>query len=287
MRDTVSAVICVKNGEKTLENALLSLKIADIEEIIVIDGGSTDDSITIAKKYSKNIWSDDGRGLGYARQIGAEKATGRYVLYLDADAELSTPSTVEQMLDDVIQFDVSGVQAQLIDPREHKTYWEEAEDFHRRIRYNKPGKKIHADTNICLILRSIILEYKFDPYFAGAAEDSDFFFRIEKAGFHYAVSKAIGYHSHALSFRIFIKQKIWYGKGNARMAIKNKTLNPVFLPFLIMLYGWIISLMNNKTRFIPFYCIWTIFLMYGTVEGFWDLISSKYSLGINRENIIV
>jgi glycosyltransferase involved in cell wall biosynthesis len=272
MDKTISAVICVKNGEATIENALKSLMVPLISEILVIDGGSTDRTITIARKYTDTIYFDEGRGLGYARQLGAEKATGIYVLYLDSDAELSNTGTVEQMLADLEQFHVSGVQAQLIDPREHKTYWEEAEDFHRRIRYNKPGKYIHADTIISLFPRDLVLHYKFDDYFKDAGvEDADFFYRARKDGHTFAVSKAIGYHYHRSSRAGFIKQRIWYGRGTARFIAKNKTISPLFSPFLILGYGVIISVYHKKIKFIPFYVLWTTSILYGSLIGIKEL----------------
>jgi glycosyltransferase involved in cell wall biosynthesis len=267
MTDTVSAVICVKNGNKTLEKAILSLKNAHIEDIIVIDGESTDGSILIAEQYSTKIWSDEGKGLGHARQLGADKATGRYVLYLDADAELSAPDTVEQLVADLNQFQVSGVQAQLIDPRDHKTYWEEGEDFHRRVHYNKPGIYTHADTIICLLPRDLILRYRFDDYFKGAgAEDTDFFYRAKKEGHRFTVSHAVGYHYHRSSRTDFIKQRIWYGKGNARMIAKHKTPYPLILPLLIFLYGIFLCLVQNRLQYLPFYFVWSLSLFYGTLS---------------------
>jgi glycosyltransferase involved in cell wall biosynthesis len=268
MQNTISAVVCVKNGEATIDNALKSLKSPIISEILVVDGGSTDRTLSIARKYTDNIYYDEGKGLGHARQIGAKKATGKYVLYLDSDAELSTPGTVGQMLADLEQFHVSGVQAQLIDPREQKTYWEEAEDFHRRIRYNKPGKYIHADTIISLFPRDLILHYKFDDYFKDAGvEDADFFYRARKDGHKFAVSNAIGHHYHRSSRAGFIKQRIWYGRGIAPFVAKNKTFSPIFSPFLILGYGIIISLYYRKPKYIPFYVLWMASVMNGGLKG--------------------
>jgi|WetSurMetagenome_2_1015567.scaffolds.fasta_scaffold154400_2 glycosyltransferase involved in cell wall biosynthesis len=269
----ISAVICVKNGEKTIEKALHSLKKAGINEIIVIDGGSEDDTLVIAERFTRTIYDDEGKGLGHARQLGAEKATGTYVLFLDSDAELSAPDTVRQMLVDVEQFHVSGVQAQLIDPRENKTYWEEAEDFHRRIRYNRPGEYIHADTIISLIPRDLILQYTFDDYFRDVGvEDADFFYRAIKNGHTFAVSNATGYHYHRSSRVGFIRQRVWYGRGAARLLAKNKTIAPFFSPFLVLGYGMLISVYYGKMKYIPFYVLWMASGVYGCLKGIKELV---------------
>ena len=66
MLDNISTVICVKNGEKILEKCLKSIIRNSPLEIIIVDGGSKDCTIEIAKKYTDKIFSDGGRGLAYA-----------------------------------------------------------------------------------------------------------------------------------------------------------------------------------------------------------------------------
>lgn len=59
-------------------------------EIICIDDGSTDDSMTILKKYSKNdsrfkIFHQNNLGAGTARNKGIDYASGEYIVFLDSD----------------------------------------------------------------------------------------------------------------------------------------------------------------------------------------------------------
>ena len=50
---TISIIIIVKNGEEYIEKALKSSIWAD--DIIILDSGSTDNTLNIAQKYTKNI----------------------------------------------------------------------------------------------------------------------------------------------------------------------------------------------------------------------------------------
>lgn len=82
---TISLCMIVKNEEKTLSTCLQS--IADIvDEIIIIDTGSTDQTKEIAKHYTNHIydfeWTDD---FSAARNYSFEHATKEYILWLDAD----------------------------------------------------------------------------------------------------------------------------------------------------------------------------------------------------------
>ena len=263
----ISVVICVKNAENTLKKAMDSLIKNNYKEIVIIDGNSTDKTLKIARKYTDKVFSDDGKGLGYARQLGAEKSIGKYVAYIDSDTELPDENTLTKMLDELKKKDWVAIHAQMIDPRDKKSYWEEGENFHWINTFNKPGEKDHLGTIVCIFSRDILLKYKFDLSFSGAAEDADLYARLLSDGHKFGVSEVFAYHYHRASYADFKKQRIWYGKGNAKAIIKHNAIHLTLVPFAIAIYGTILSLYRMKPNLIPFYFIWMIFLFYGTILG--------------------
>src|SRR3990167_7173297 len=94
----VSVIITTKNEEKNIENCLLSIQGQKFPksqiEIIVVDNHSTDDTTTITRKYTHQIYQK-GPERSAQRNYGARKAKGKYYLYLDADMALS-PSVIEE-----------------------------------------------------------------------------------------------------------------------------------------------------------------------------------------------
>jgi len=80
--DTVSAVILTRNNATTIRECLASVTQNQPYEIIIIDGYSHDATIEIVAEFTDRVYCDDGRGLCYARQLGAEEATGKYILYV-------------------------------------------------------------------------------------------------------------------------------------------------------------------------------------------------------------
>lgn len=82
---TVSLCMIVKNEEKILERCLSSVQ-GVVDEIIIVDTGSTDLTTEIARKYTDNIydfeWIDD---FSSARNFAFEKAIKDYILWMDAD----------------------------------------------------------------------------------------------------------------------------------------------------------------------------------------------------------
>lgn len=85
----VSAVISAYNEEKNIENCLKSLKFAD--EIVIVDNGSQDKTIDLAKKYTDKIFSqkNNPKEIDMQKNFGFEKASYDWVLSIDADEEVS------------------------------------------------------------------------------------------------------------------------------------------------------------------------------------------------------
>ena len=104
----VTIIIPLYNGEKTIDRAIKSINrndsyIEDVE-ILIIENGSTDHSFHISKEYSElypNIYLfQSSKGVSFARNLGIEKARGKWLLFLDADdylIEHNVKSIVEEL----------------------------------------------------------------------------------------------------------------------------------------------------------------------------------------------
>ncbi|SKA83070.1 transferase 2, rSAM/selenodomain-associated [Caloramator quimbayensis] len=87
----VSIIIPVLNEEKNIEKILMQLNnLKVLKEIIVVDGGSTDNTVLIASKYAKVISSPKGR----AKQMnnGALISKGEILWFLHCDSKISERS---------------------------------------------------------------------------------------------------------------------------------------------------------------------------------------------------
>ena len=106
----VSVITIVYNGEKHIEqaiNSVLSQSYSKIEYII-IDGGSTDNTVSIIKKYESRIayWkSEKDKGISDAFNKGLSKATGSIIGILNADDWYET-DTVKLVVDNFNNNDV-------------------------------------------------------------------------------------------------------------------------------------------------------------------------------------
>lgn len=87
---TISVVIPAYNEEKYLPHTLESLQRLERkpDEIIVVDGSSTDKTAAIAKSYGVRVLTVPKKTIGYSRQVGLTSASGDVVAFTDADTLL-------------------------------------------------------------------------------------------------------------------------------------------------------------------------------------------------------
>ena len=95
----ITLSMIVKNEERYLRECLESVKDI-VSEIVIVDTGSTDSTIKIAKDYGAKLysfgWIND---FSAARNFALSKSTGDWILYLDADERLSENSKNELIRD--------------------------------------------------------------------------------------------------------------------------------------------------------------------------------------------
>jgi glycosyltransferase involved in cell wall biosynthesis len=100
MMNRLSIAIITKNEEKNIARCLESVQWAD--EIVVVDSGSTDETVKICKKYNCIIYNSEWLGFGKTKQFAIDKCTNNWVFSLDAD-EIVTPGLkikIEKLLEE-------------------------------------------------------------------------------------------------------------------------------------------------------------------------------------------
>ena len=101
MKDLITVIINVYNGEKFINKCLDSIINQTYKnlEILIINDGSTDKTLSIIKKYKDKrirIISTENKGLSVSRNIGIENASGDYLYFIDSDDYIE-PDTIEYL----------------------------------------------------------------------------------------------------------------------------------------------------------------------------------------------
>ncbi|MFH6965996.1 glycosyltransferase family 2 protein [Flavobacterium sp. FlaQc-28] len=105
MKDLVSILTPTFNAEKFIRATIKSVQEQTYEnwEMILVDDASTDNTVSIIEDFAqrdnriKLFKFSENRGNGFARNAALDKATGKYIAYLDAD-DLWFPSKLEKQI---------------------------------------------------------------------------------------------------------------------------------------------------------------------------------------------
>ncbi len=111
----VSIIVPVYNAEKTINKCIFSIinqSFNDLE-IICINDGSTDESLSILKDWEKKddrviVIDKQNEGVSKARNDGIKKSTGKYITFVDSDDYISK-TEIEEMYDTIIKNKVEMV----------------------------------------------------------------------------------------------------------------------------------------------------------------------------------
>lgn len=88
-REAFSAVIITLNAARQLAACLQSVAFAD--EVLVVDCGSTDETLALARQSGARVLHQDWLGYGAQKQFAISHAKNDWVLCLDADEQISSP----------------------------------------------------------------------------------------------------------------------------------------------------------------------------------------------------
>jgi len=228
---STSIVILTKNSSRTIEQCLqscLSSNYAPLE-IVIVDGGSTDNTLTLIKEtlgeFPHKILYDEGRGLGYARDVGWRASNGKYILMLDSDVLLPNIFIKEALK--IMENDekVGSIGAKLKPICKGKDwlsiFQEKNLAIHLHWKENVYPDEAIATHTACTLFRREALEKinGFDHYFKLAKEDSDVSFRLRKVGYKLAYLNI--YASHLETSQRFWKINFKYGRSYVHIAKKH------------------------------------------------------------------
>ncbi len=96
----LSVVIITHNEETNIGRTLTSVQplvAGGKGEIIVVDSGSADHTVEIAKSFGARVFVEEWKGYAAQKNSAIEKATGDWILSLDADEEVEQPLAMEIM----------------------------------------------------------------------------------------------------------------------------------------------------------------------------------------------
>ncbi len=227
----ISVIIPVKNGGMIFEKCLLKIRQSQgaSHEIIVVDDGSTDDSVEIAQRHSCRLVSlPDSSGPSHARNTGAKIASGDVLFFIDSD--IIIPRDTLRKISGI--FRESGTDAMtgvLAEGIPYDNFSSQYKNLWMRYSYlNMPEKVALFYTSVAAIRREIFLKVGgFDTgYSMPSVEDTDFGRKLEAMGFsvHLRRSLEVEHHKH-YSLPALIKTDCYRSSSMVKLAMRDGLKN--------------------------------------------------------------
>jgi glycosyltransferase involved in cell wall biosynthesis len=234
MREVMITVgVCVKNASMTIREALKGITSQDYPrafvEIIVVDGKSVDGTLGIIKNHLSRFdfkvyyFSDEGAGLGTARQIIVDKAKGKYVIWVDGDVILPSGyfrSQVEFMEKNSLVGATRGIE----NLPNASTSLLPILECTRKLSYYRSTEKTTLSTFAGTFRTSAMrMAGGFDKCIKGAGEDIDLAYGMREKGWSLKINQAPFYAIYRSNWKELREQSEWYGYGGYYVFQKRKT----------------------------------------------------------------
>jgi len=230
---SVSLVIPGKNAARTIDACLEAvvplLSTGELQEIIVVDDGSTDDTAEKAGRFPVRVLKTQGVGPGAARNVGWQNAAGECVWFLDSDC-VARVDALSLLLAHLSDPEVAGAGGSYTNEVPDSALgWlihEEIVARHASIR----GRVTHLGTYNVLYRRQVLDgvggfdEWEFNGPGAPGAEDADLSYRIVDAGHELRLEpESLAGHFHPTRLRSYWRAQWLHGYWGARLYARHPT----------------------------------------------------------------
>jgi glycosyltransferase involved in cell wall biosynthesis len=259
----ISVIVPVRNAEHMVDQCLAVIFREAPQEVIVVDGNSTDHTSEIVHRYPIKFLSDNGAGVPAARMMGIEMATSEIVVLIDVDIVLPD-GALKDLYDEFRQGQYDGLQAGLISSASGPGYWGRALTTH----HNRGRSKNWPGVMATIFKRQVLLTHRFDERFR-SGEDIELRWRLQKANLKLGVSKkTFVKHLFDDSFEFARDQFVADGQGLGRMYAKYgwPAARLLLIPIAGCMRGIGISLLHLEPRWIPYYLVY-LYYNYMSMPG--------------------
>lgn len=245
---TVSFIIPTLNAERQLKHCLRSIDKQiypkNIIEILVIDGGSTDKTLAIAKKHKAQIINNPKKDPESAKYIGIKRSHGELIALLDADNYIKGNQWLKHMVRPfLLDEEIFGIESFYFSRRE----WGSVNEYLMLMHIADPVARVLA-SKLEKIEHKNYIEYRVPPhgmYPVGADgfiwkrkvieavgfnkkmfEEANFSFRTYEKGFRkFARVKNTGiYHDYARSLKEYIKKRSKIANKNMKRVVNDEDI---------------------------------------------------------------
>jgi GT2 family glycosyltransferase len=231
LQPDVSIIVPVRNGADTLADCLTAVLRcgypASHRDIVVVDNGSTDASVAIARRFPVRLVEEGRRGAVHARNRGVLESSNEIVAFLDCDC-IATEGWLRELTRPFSHPDVAAATGELVafPPKtaaerymaRRKPRWQEW--------VSGTATPWFLIGNTAMRRRVFLRLGMLDPAFALGCEDIDLSLRFFEAGLtHQHCPRALVFHRHRTTLRSLFQQQARIGRGQS-LILRKHALRP-------------------------------------------------------------
>lgn len=255
----VSVILAVKNEERTIDRAIESVLRVDYPdyEVIVVDGGSEDQTVAVAKNHNVRTIQTKDSTPGQGRNEGIVNSSCPIVAFIDGDCYVKRKDWLRDSVHLLREEDVGGISGPVTPfseaPHMSRTLMNVLSTFFANAgsaqfaRYKKLREVKSIPSCNAIYRREAIERAGLFAEDLGFCEDADLNYRIRKLGYRlvYSPKMIVEHDWKVYSFASLLRYMLRYGAGRA-VAVKK--------------YPYLFSLLHAVPSF-ALVCISFLFLM--------------------------
>jgi len=256
-----SAVLCVLDEIDLIERSIEALTALSVDQVIVIDGGSTDGTYEyLTAQPDIEVEQVRGKGLLAQRLHGIRKAKSETVLFIDVDDEISPPAFSQPLNQLATEKDLDGLQFQLRTPL--RTYWEAGWDAYFAV-ISSPGARVVLLGRPSLTWRHKLPNLTEDPPQGIFAEDTWIFYQERHKNRVYRVSPSASVRKTPLTLKTNVQQFWRYGRADSSLSVSLRTSLDLYVHAgLRILFARSVAAVGiGKAKYVP------LFIIHGLVRA--------------------
>lgn len=263
----ISVVIPTYNEEKVISECVSSLVNQSFKhvEIIVVDDGSTDNTLKNLEKFKVKILRQRHQGPAMARNLGAKESRGKILVFVDADMTFDS-NFLKNLVKPIEESKTKGT----FSKDEYVANWENVWARCWNINENLPEKRrLPSNYPDHQKVFRAVLKSEFERVYGFSERGyTDDYTLSEKLGYEAELaSGAVFYHKNPETLTEIYKQARWVGKREYKLGVIGYIIALVRSSFPVsVIIGLYKSLLNMNFNFIVFKLIYDFGIFTGILE---------------------